>query len=146
MLKAISIIRLRLQVGQMAPTPAIASALGQRGVNIMKFLQSFNSLMKDESKGSNVIVIAHIFQNKTFTIIVKGRTVADLLKEAAGISKGSSEPGKVRQGNLTMSQIIEVAKMKSKNMRNKTEKGLIKMLIGTARSIGIEILEEEMKI
>ncbi|MBQ4875576.1 MAG: 50S ribosomal protein L11 [Rickettsiaceae bacterium H1] len=132
-----SVVRLKLKVGQMSPNPAIASVLGQRGVNIMKFLQQFNSLVKDYQQNCNVIILAKIFKDKNFDIIIKGRPSADLLKEKAGLSKGSSEPGKVSKGKLTMLEINEIAELKAKNIHNKNLSGIVKMLLGTAYSIGI---------
>ena len=143
MLSVVGVVRLKLKVGQMAPTPAIASALGQRGVNIMKFLQTFNSLVAQHKPDCVVIVLAQIYQNKSFDIIIKGRPSADLLKEACGLSKGSSEPGKVNGGVLTMEQLMDIAQIKAQTVHNKCMKGVIRMLIGTAHSIGINILNND---
>lgn len=136
----LSVVRLRLKVGQMAPTPAIASALGQRGVNIMKFLQNFNSLVKDYKVDSRVIVLAKIFKNKTFEIFVKGRPLADLLKEKADLSKGSSEPGKIQIGEIDMSQVVQIAQIKMERMHSKGIDGMVRMVLGTARSIGMKVV------
>ncbi len=137
-------VRLKLKVGQMAPTPAIASALGQRGVNIIKCLQAFNALAEKEySKDSSVIVLISIFKNKDFKIKLNGNPTADLLKKAAKLSSGSAEPGKSQVGSLTMEQILEVAQVKAKNMHNKVMGGVVSMLVGTARSIGIKVVDSK---
>ncbi len=134
-------VRLKLDVGQMAPTPAIASVLGSRGVNIMKFLQEFNQLVKSYDAGCKVIVIAYIFKDKKFKIIIKGRPAADLLKEEAKLQKGSSEPGKVFSGTLTMEQVRKVAEAKIGNVHTRDLDGMVSMLVGTARSMGMRIVD-----
>lgn len=142
MLNIIDTIRLKLKVGQNSPTPAIASVLGQRGVNIMKFLQQFNTLVKGIEQGCDVVIVAHIYQNKSFKIIVKGRPASDLLKEAMQLSKGSAEPGKVFVGSLTLDQVREIAKLKMCNVHTRTLQGMVNMLLGTAYSMGIKVLVE----
>ena len=132
-------VRLRLDVGQKAPTPAIASVLGSRGVNIMKFLQEFNALVKGFAPGCRVGVIADIFKDKKFKIDVRGPSVADLLKEAAKLSKGSSEPGKVLEGVVTKDQIRKIAEGKMKVMHARNVEGVMKMVMGTARSMGMRV-------
>lgn len=133
-------VRLKIKVGQMSPTPAIASALGQRGVQIIKFLQDFNVLVKGEADGKGVIITADIFQDKSYKILVKGRPISDLLKESASLEKGSSEPGKSVVAQLTMDQIKDVAVAKQKYLKTKCLESMIKMVLGTAYSIGIKVV------
>ncbi len=136
----VEIIKMKLKVGQSAPTPSISSVLGPRGINPMKFLQEFNSSFQDK-QSYEVIVNVQIHKDKTFKIVLKGRPSSQLIKEAINLPKGSSTPGKDQKGIITMDQLHKIAKLKIENIHSKNIDGVIRMLIGTARSIGVDVVD-----
>ena len=138
--KIVGELKLQIPAGKANPSPPVGPALGQRGVNIMEFCKAFNEKTKD--MGSfNIPVIITVYQDKSFTFITKKPPVTDLIKKAAGIQKGSDNPLKNKVAKLTMAQVLEIAKTKSEDLNAKDIDGAIKIVEGSARSMGVEIVE-----
>jgi large subunit ribosomal protein L11 len=136
--EAITKIKLQVTGGQATPAPPVGPALGQHGVNIGQFVTQFNEKTRD-SQGMLLPVEISVFKDKSFTFIIKSPPAAVLLKKAAGIAKGSSEPNREKIGKVTKAQIEEIAKIKLSDLNvNKLDKAG-KIIEGTARSIGIKV-------
>ena len=132
-------IKLQIPAGQANPAPPVGPALGQQGVNIMGFCKEFNAATKD--KGGMVIpVIISVFQDKSFTFILKSPPASALLKKAAGIASGSKEPNKDKVGKVTRKQVLEIVKLKGADLNAASEEAAIRVIAGTARSMGIEVV------
>jgi len=134
-------IRLQIPAGQATPAPPVGPALGQHGVNIMDFCKKFNEVTKKQM-GMVVPVIIYVYKDRSFDFVVKKPPVSVLLKKALNIEKGSGEPNKKKVGKITMDKIKEIAKMKMEDMNTDNLESAIKMVIGTAKSMGIEVVEE----
>ena len=137
----IGYIRLQVPAGKATPSPPIGPALGQRGLNIMEFCKQFNARTQDMEAGIPVPVIITAFSDRRFTFIIKTPPVSYLLKKAAGIEKGTQTPGRTSIGQLTHLQIQQIAEQKRTDMNAIDLKGAIRMIAGSARSMGIEIVE-----
>lgn len=138
--KIVGELKLQIPAGKANPSPPVGPALGQRGVNIMEFCKAFNERTKD--MGSfNIPVIITVYQDKSFTFITKKPPVTDLIKKAAGIQKGSDNPLKNKIAKLTKAQVLEIAKTKSEDLNAKDIDGAVKIVEGSARSMGVEIVE-----
>lgn len=112
--------------------------MGQHGLNIMEFCRAFNA--KTEGEGGLIIpVVITVFKDKTFTFVTKTPPAAVLLKKAASIAKGSGEPNRDKVGKVTMSQVMDIAKLKMVDLNAKDIDGAVKMVLGTARSMGVEV-------
>ena len=134
-----AIIKLQIPAGQANPAPPVGPALGQQGVNIMEFCKAFNAATKD--KGGLVIpVVISVYQDKTFTFELKSPPAAVLLKKAAAIAKGSGTPNKEKVARIERSKVIEIARQKMTDLNAKNEAGAVKIIEGTARSMGIEVI------
>ena len=133
-------IKLQIPAGQANPAPPVGPALGQHGVNIMGFCKEFNAATKDEA-GMIIPVVITVYQDKSFTFITKSPPAAVLLKKAAGIASGSKEPNKDKVGTVTRKQILEIVKLKEKDLNATKEEAAIRVIAGTARSMGIEVAE-----
>jgi large subunit ribosomal protein L11 len=133
-------IKIKLQIpgGQATPAPPVGPALGQHGVNIGQFVTQFNEKTKD-LQGTITPVEISVFKDKSFTFIIKSPPAAVLLKKAAGIAKGSSEPNRDKIGNVTKSQIEEIAKVKMPDLNVKNLDMAGKIIEGTARSMGLKV-------
>ena len=133
-------IKIKLQIpgGQATPAPPVGPALGQHGVNIGQFVTQFNEKTKD-LQGTITPVEISVFKDKSFTFILKSPPAAVLLKKAAGIAKGSSEPNKDKIGKVTKSQIEEIAKVKLPDLNAKNLDMAGKIIEGTARSMGLKV-------
>ena len=138
----IFIVELKLQItaGKANPSPPVGPALGQRGVNIMEFCKAFNEKTKDMGN-FNIPVIITVYQDKSFTFITKKPPVTDLIKKAAGIQKGSDNPLKNKVGKLTKAQVLDIVKTKMDDLNANTEEAAIKIVEGSARSMGIEVVD-----
>jgi large subunit ribosomal protein L11 len=133
-------IKLQIPAGQANPAPPVGPALGQHGVNIMGFCKEFNAATKD--KGGMVIpVVITVYQDKSFTFITKSPPASALLKKAAGIASGSKVPNKDKVGKVTRKQVLEIAKLKMSDLNSTSEEAAIRIIAGTARSMGIDVLD-----
>jgi large subunit ribosomal protein L11 len=132
-------IKLQIPAGQANPAPPVGPALGQHGVNIMAFCKEFNAATKD--KGGMVIpVIISVFQDKSFTFILKSPPASALLKKAAGVASGSKTPNKDKVGKVTKKQVMEIVKIKLADMNAASDEAAFRIVSGTARSMGIEVI------
>ena len=136
----LTVIRLQAQGGQATPAPPVGPALGQHGVNIGQFVQQFNA-QTSALNGMIVPVEITVFKDKSFTFIVKSPPAAVLLKEAAGIAKGSGVPNKEKVGKVTKAQVRAIAERKKKDLNAFDAEHADRIVAGTARSMGIEIVE-----
>jgi large subunit ribosomal protein L11 len=133
-------IKLQIPAGQANPAPPVGPALGQHGVNIMAFCKEFNASTKD--KGGMIIpVVITVFQDKSFTFITKSPPASALLKKAAGIASGSKVPNKEKVGKVTRKQVLEIVKIKSADLNAGSEEAAFRLIAGTARSMGIDVLD-----
>ncbi len=137
--KVVGTIELMLPAQQASPAPPVGPALGQHGVNIMEFVKQFNAASKDFEPGTVVPVVITVYQDRSFTFIMKTPPVSYLLKRAAGIEKGASDPKRQKVGKVTLQQVEEIAKTKLKDMNTDDLKSAMRTVAGTARSMGIEI-------
>lgn len=142
--KVVSTIKLQVKAGQANPSPPVGPALGQHGVNIMEFCKAFNARTQDQ-EGMTIPVVITVYADKSFSFITKTPPAPVLLKQAANIAKGSSEPNKEKVGTVTPSQIEEIAKLKFEDLTAVDMSGAIKIIEGTARSMGIAIENEEQQ-
>jgi large subunit ribosomal protein L11 len=136
--KVTGIVRLQIPAGQANPAPPVGPALGQQGVNIMAFCKEFNSRTQKQA-GMVIPVVITVYQDKSFTFITKSPPAASLLKKAAGIAKGSGVPNRDKVGKVTKAQLLEIAKTKVEDLNAFDMDQAIKMVAGTARSMGIEV-------
>lgn len=139
--KVVSTIKLQIPAGNANPAPPVGPALGQHGLNIMEFCKTFNERTKEEV-GSIIPVIIQVYEDRTFSFICKKPPVAFLLKEAAGIEKGSGAPNKEKVAKLSRDKVEEIARKKLTDLNTKDLKSAVKIVEGTARSMGIEIEKE----
>ena len=131
-------IKLQIPAGQANPAPPVGPALGQQGVNIMAFCKEFNAKTKDQP-GMVIPVVITVYQDKSFTFITKSPPASDLLKKAAGITAGSKEPNKEKVGKVTRKQVLDIVKVKMKDLNANSEEAAFRIVAGTARSMGIEV-------
>ena len=132
-------IKLQIPAGQANPAPPVGPALGQHGVNIMGFCKEFNAVTKNAA-GLVIPVVITVYQDKSFTFITKSPPASILLKKAAGITAGSKTPNKDKVGKVTRKQILDIVKMKSKDINVNSEDAAVRLISGTARSMGIEVV------
>lgn len=131
-------IKLQIPGGIANPAPPIGPALGQHGVNIQDFCKKFNDKTKDK-RGDVCPVVITVYEDRTFTFVVKTPPAAELLKKAAKIKKGSGSPLKQKVGTVTKKQVEEIAKLKMPDLNAKDLSGATKIIAGTARQMGLEI-------
>ena len=134
-------IKLNIPSGAANPSPPVGPALGQRGVNIMEFCKAFNASTESLEKNMPIPVVITVFSDKSFSFITKTPPVSFYLKKAAGKDKGSSEPGRTLGGSVKINQIKEIAENKMKDLNAANIEGAIEMVKGSARSMGLEVLE-----
>ncbi len=132
-------IELMIPAQQASPSPPVGPALGQHGVNIMEFVKSFNAATAEMKPGTIVPVVITVYADRSFTFILKTPPASYLLKEAAGIKKGASDPKREKVGKVTLQQVKEIAEMKIKDFNTEDIDAAIKTIAGTARSMGIEV-------
>jgi large subunit ribosomal protein L11 len=135
-------IKLEIVAGQASPAPPVGPALGQHGANIMEFVRQFNDRTGKMEEGTVVPVLITIFKDKKFTFVVKTPPASYLLKKAAGIAKGSGAPNKDKVGKVTMKQIEEIARIKLPDLNAYDVESAKKIIVGTARNMGLEIVSE----
>jgi len=133
-------VRLQLPAGAANPAPPVGPALGAQGVNIMGFCKEFNAKTKDQN-GMIIPVVITVFSDKSFTFICKSPPASVLLKKAAGIASGSAKPNMDKVGKVTRKQIIEIIKLKKADLNANSEEAAIRMIAGTARNMGIEVVD-----
>ncbi|MCX7846866.1 MAG: 50S ribosomal protein L11 [bacterium] len=133
-------INLQIPAGKANPAPPIGPALGQHGVNIMEFCKQFNAATKGMEEGLVIPVVITVYQDKSFTFIMKSPPAATLIKKAANIATGSGQPNRDKVGRITRKQAEEICKMKMKDLNARDMEAAMKMIEGTARSMGVEIV------
>ena len=136
--KIIAYIKLQVPAGQANPSPPIGPALGQHGVNIMEFCKAFNARTQGQ-EGMIIPVVLTVFADRSFTFITKTPPASVLLKKAAQIAKGSSVPNRDKVGRVSPAQVEEIAKLKMPDLNAASLNAAIKIIEGTARSLGIDI-------
>ena len=135
-------IKLEIVAGQASPAPPVGPALGQHGVNIMGFVREFNERTKKMDEGTVVPVLITVFKDKSFNFVVKTPPASYLLKKAAGIAKGSGSPNKEKVGKVTMKQIEDIARTELADLNAYDVEAAKKIIEGTARNMGLEIVSE----
>jgi large subunit ribosomal protein L11 len=136
--KIIANIKLQVQAGKATPAPPVGSALGPHGLNIMDFCKSFNAKTAKQ-EGLIIPVVVTVFSDRTYSFVTKTPPAAVLLKKAANIAKGSGEPNKTKVGKVTMKQVREIAQSKMPDLNASTPEAAMKIILGTARSMGLEV-------
>ena len=134
-------IKLQVAAGAANPSPPIGPALGQRGVNIMEFCKAFNAQTADQEKGTPLPTVITVFADRSFTFETKTPPATYLLKKAANLKSGSKEPGKTSAGTIKRSQIAEVAAAKMKDLNANDAAAAAKIIEGSARAMGLEVVE-----
>jgi large subunit ribosomal protein L11 len=137
--KVTGFIKLQIPAGSANPAPPVGPALGQHGVNIMEFCKAFNA--RTQKQAGNIIpVVITVYQDKSFTFITKTPPAADLLRKAAKLKKASPVPNRDKVGSVTLKQVREIAEMKMPDLNAADVEAAMKMVAGTARSMGIEVV------
>ena len=140
--KIVGYVKLQIPAGKANPSPPVGPALGQRGLNIMAFVKEFNAVTAQMEPGMPIPVVITAFADRTFTFITKTPPNTYFLKKAAGITKGTTTPGKGAPiGRVTTSQLREIAAEKMKDMNANDVEGAVSMLAGSARSMGLVVVE-----
>ncbi|MEW6542084.1 MAG: 50S ribosomal protein L11 [Nitrospirota bacterium] len=133
-----ALIKLQIPAGKANPAPPVGPSLGQHGVNIMEFCKQFNA--RTQKEGDSIIpVVITVYKDRTFTFITRTPPASDLLKKASGIIKGSGTPHKEKVGKITRTQLQEIAKLKMTDLNAADLEGAMKIVEGTARSMGIVV-------
>ena len=138
--KLIKVIKLQIPAGKANPAPPIGPALGSAGVNIMAFCKEFNAKTQDKA-GDILPVVIMVYADKSFTFITKQPPVSRMILKELGIESGSKVPNRDKVGKLTHSQVKKIAKQKIQDMRIVSEQAALQMVMGTARSMGVDIVE-----
>ncbi len=133
-------VRLQLPAGAANPAPPVGPALGAKGVNIMGFCKEFNAKTKQQS-GMIIPVVITVYTDKSFTFICKSPPASVLLKKAAGIASGSAKPNQGKVGKVTKKQIFEIIKVKKADLGTSSDEAAARMIAGTARNMGIEVVD-----
>src|ERR1700736_257651 len=136
--KVTGYIKLQVPAGAANPSPPIGPALGQRGLNIMEFCKAFNAQTQKEEKNAPIPVVITIYQDRSFTFEMRPPPMSHFLKKAAKITSGSKMPGRDSAGQVTKAQIREIAEAKMKDLNCDTVEAAMKMVEGSARSMGVE--------
>jgi large subunit ribosomal protein L11 len=134
-------LKLQVPAGQANPSPPIGPALGQRGINIMEFCKAFNAASQGMEQGSPIPTIITIYQDKSFTFETKTPPASYFLRKAARLEKGSMEPGIEMVGTVTQAQLREIAEAKMQDLNANTVEQAMKIIAGSARSMGLEVQE-----
>ncbi len=140
--KIVGYIKLQIPAGKANPSPPVGPALGQRGLNIMQFCKEFNAATQGMEPGTPTPVVITAFGDRSFTFVMKTPPNTYFLKKAAGITKGTTTPGKgAAVGRVTMAQLREIAETKMKDMNANDSDAAVRMLLGSARSMGLTVVE-----
>ena len=137
--KVLTTIKLQAVGGQASPAPPVGPALGQHGINIMEFCKAFNAQTQNES-GTVIPVVISVFEDRSFTFVTKSPPAAVLIKQAAGLEKGSSEPHRDKVGRVTQDQLRQIAERKMTDLNALDLEQAAKIIAGTARSMGVEVV------
>ncbi|MEE8508301.1 MAG: 50S ribosomal protein L11 [Myxococcota bacterium] len=138
--KVVAVVKLQCPAGQANPSPPVGPALGQHGVNIMEFCKAFNARTQDKA-GLIIPAVISVYADRSFTFELKTPPAAVLLKRAAKIAKGSGEPNREKVGQVTRSQVKEIAEMKAVDLNSHDVENAMRVIEGTARSMGIDVVE-----
>ena len=133
-------LKLQVPAGSATPSPPIGPALGQRGINIMEFCKAFNAQTQEAEKGSPIPVVITYYQDKSFTFAMKTPPVSYFLKKAVNLKSGSKEPGKVKAGTISRDKVREIATAKMKDLNANDVEAAMRMVEGSARSMGLEVV------
>ncbi|MBI2326631.1 50S ribosomal protein L11 [Candidatus Collierbacteria bacterium] len=134
-----AVLKLNLSAGAATPAPPTGPALGQHGVNIMEFVKQYNDKTA-EMRGQTIPALVTIYEDRTFTFVLKTPPVSALIKQAINLKAGSKEPHKTKVGKMTIAQVEEIAKKKMGDMNTTNLQSAVNMVIGTARSMGVDII------
>ena len=137
----IGYIKLQIPAGQANPSPPVGPALGQRGLNIMEFCKAFNSATENLEKGMPIPVEIAAYNDKSFTFVTKSPPASYFIMKAAGLKKASQTPGREKIAKITIGQCKEIAEAKQKDLNSVSIEGAVEMIKGSARSMGIEVVE-----
>ena len=140
MKKVVGKVKLQIQAGKANPAPPIGPALGQHGVNIMAFCKEYNAQTQDKA-GTIIPVEITVFEDRSFSFVLKTPPASELLKKAAGIEKGSATPNKAKVGSVSKAKITEIAKAKMPDLNATTIEAAERMVAGTARNMGITVTD-----
>jgi large subunit ribosomal protein L11 len=132
-------VKLQVPAGQATPAPPVGPSLGQHGVNIMEFCKTFNAQTQSQA-GMITPVVVTVYSDRSFTFITKSPPASELLKQAAGLAKGASTPGRERVGRVTRAQLQQIAETKRVDLNAATVDAAVQIIAGTARSMGIEVV------
>ena len=138
--KVVAIVKLQCPAGQANPSPPVGPALGQHGVNIMEFCKAFNARTQDK-QGLIIPAVITVYSDRSFTFELRTPPAAILIKRAAKIAKGSGEPNRTKVGSVTKSQIREIAELKAPDLNSHDIEMAMRIVAGTARSMGIDVVE-----
>ena len=138
--KIIGQIKLQIPAGKATPAPPVGPALGQHGVNIMAFTKEFNAKTADKA-GMIIPVVISVYQDRSFSFITKTPPAAVLIKKAINLQSGSGEPNKKKVGKITSAQVREIAELKLKDLNAASVESAMRMIAGTARSMGVEVID-----
>lgn len=137
--KIVAIVKLQIPAGKATPAPPVGPALGQHGVNIMEFCKTYNERTASQA-GTIVPVEITVYADRTFTFVTKTPPASVLLRQAAGLEKGSGEPNRTKAGKVTRSQVRDIAEKKMKDLNALDVEAAVRMIEGTARSMGIDVV------
>ena len=137
--KVMTQIKLQIQAGRANPAPPVGPALGQHGLNIMEFCNAFNERTK-EQMGLVISVVISVFQDRSFSFITKTPPASVLIKKAVGLDSGSQEPGRTSVGTITRAQCREIAEMKKEDLNAASDEAAMRIIAGTARSMGLDVV------
>ena len=137
--KLANVLKLQIPAGGANPSPPVGPALGQVGVNIMDFCNAFNNETQEAEKGIPLPVVINVYEDKSFNFIVKTPPAAVLIRKILGIQKGSGEPNKEKVGKLSRAQLEDIAKQKEPDLNSNDIDAAVKIIAGTARSMGVEV-------
>jgi large subunit ribosomal protein L11 len=137
--KVVAQVKLQVPAGKANPSPPVGPALGQHGVNIMEFCKAFNAQTQAQ-EGLTIPVVITVYSDRSFTFITKTPPAAVLLKQAAGIAQASKEPNRIKVGKVTRKQVEDIARTKMPDLNAYTLEAAVKIIEGTARSVGIEVV------
>lgn len=139
--RVIAVVKLQIEAGKANPAPPVGTALGQHGVNIMQFCKDYNARTQSQA-GTVIPAEITIYQDRSFSFVTKTPPAKDLLLKAAGAEKGSAEPNRDKVGTVTRDQVREIAEMKMKDLNTTDIEGAMRMIEGSARSMGIVVSDQ----